>query len=147
MKRRRFGALRRLPSRRWQVWYRVLSCEMVSAGRTFATKAEAERFLARVELDMIGGTWVDARGGMSVAEWAARWMASATHLKPKTRASYGSLVRSVIVPTLGRVRVGDLRPMRIREWVADLTGRYSPSRVRQSYRLLLHKLGAAQLEG
>lgn len=148
MRRRRFGAVRRLPSRRWQVRYKALSGESVTAGGTFATRADAERFPSRVELDMVGGTWVDPRAGqVTVEEWAQRWMASATRLKPKTRSSYASLVRAVIVPTIGASRLGDLRPMRVRTWVAELTGRYSASRVRQAYRLLSQMLAAAQLEG
>lgn len=148
-RRRRFGALRRLPSGRWQARYTLASGEQVKADRTFATKTEADRFLARTELDLAGGTWVDPRAGhVTVEDWAARWMSSATHLKPKTRASYESVLRSVIVPSLGRVHVGDVRPMQVREWVASLTRRdLSPSRIRQSYRLLSQLMSAAQLEG
>lgn len=121
----------------------------MAADRTFATKTEADRYLASVELSLVGGHWVDERRGrVTVGEWAGRWMASATHLKPKTAASYASLVRCLIVPKLGAVPVGELRPMQVREWVAQLTRTgLSPSRVRQAYRLLSQMLSAAQLDG
>lgn len=38
---RMFGALRRLPSGRWQARYRCLDGRMVPAPQTFATKADA----------------------------------------------------------------------------------------------------------
>jgi len=83
-----------------------------------------------------------------VEQWAAQWMRSATHLRPKTRVSYESLVRRLIVPRLGRTPLSDLRPMRIREWVADLSrDGLSPSRIRQGYRLLSQMMTTAQLDG
>lgn len=149
MRRRRFGAVRQLASRRWQARYTVADGVMVTADTTFATKAEADRFLSRTELDLHGGTWLDPRQeGVTVQDWAARWMAATQHIKPKTRSSYASLLRSVIVPTLGRKALRDLRPMQVREWVAALSAKgYSASRVRQSYRLLSQLLDAAVADG
>ncbi len=148
-KRRRFGGVRRLPSGRWQVRYYTPQGVRVTASGTFATKTEADRHLASVELSMVGGTWHDPRRGrISVTEWAEQWLASATHLKPKTAVSYESLLRCVISPSLGRVPVGDLRPAQVREWVGQLIkdGR-SASRVRQAYRLLSQVMSAACLDG
>lgn len=149
MSRRQFGAVRRLPSGRWQARYTLPTGDRVTSPVTFDTRAEAGRFLARTELEVAGGSWVDPRAGdVTVEEWAERWMASATHLRPKTIASYRSLLRSTINPVLGRARLRDLRPMRIREWVASLTRRgLSPSRVRQSYRLLSQMLNTAAVDG
>jgi integrase len=149
VRRRQFGAVRRLPSGRWQARYTLPSGERISPPDTFATKAEAGRYLARVELEVASGTHVDHRAGeVTVGEWAGRWMAAATHLRPKTRASYESLVRTVIGPALGGRRLRDLRPMQVREWVAASTRRgLSPSRVRQAYRLLSQMLDTAVLDG
>jgi integrase len=49
---------------------------------------------------------------------------------------------------LGGTPLSDLRPMRIREWVADLSrDGLGPSRVRQGYRLLSQMMTTAQLDG
>ncbi|MGH3484753.1 MAG: tyrosine-type recombinase/integrase [Nocardioidaceae bacterium] len=148
-KRRRFGSVRRLPSGQYQASYAAPDGQRLTAPTTFARKAEAERFLSEVELNMHAGRWADPRRGqISVEQWAAQWMRSATHLKPKTRVSYESLVRRLIVPRLGRTPLSDLRPMRIREWVADLSrDGLSPSRIRQGYRLLSQMMTTAQLDG
>jgi integrase len=147
--RRRFGAVRKLPSGQWQASYRSPDGQRLTASSTFARKADADRFLSAIELEMQSGRWTDPRRGrVTVGEWADRWMLSATHLKPKTRASYDSLVRCLILPGLGRLAVSDLRPMRVREWVAQMTrDGLSPSRVRQAYRLLAQMLKTAQLDG
>jgi Phage integrase, N-terminal SAM-like domain len=66
-----------------------------------------------------------------------RWRGTTVHLKPKTRAGYESLLRTLILPELGRARLRDIDPLWVREWVAGLVGRgLSASRVRQAYRLL-----------
>ena len=62
-KRRRFGRVRRLPSGRFQVRYSVGEGQPRQAPATFATKDEAERYLAKVEVDLRRGTWFDADAG------------------------------------------------------------------------------------
>ena len=67
------------------------------------------------------------------------------HLKPKTRAGYDSLLSTAILPVLGDLQLGRLRPIDVQEWVSALTARgLSPSRVRQAYRLLSQILSAAE---
>jgi hypothetical protein len=56
---RRFGALRKLPSGRWQARYRTPEGSLVTAGKTFATKTDAGRFLDAIELDQLRGVWHD----------------------------------------------------------------------------------------
>jgi hypothetical protein len=76
--RRRFGAIRRLPSGRYQVRYRTADGRHVSAPTTFETKADAGRFLSKIETDMLRGEWADpgwaARASTSgpTAGWTAR---------------------------------------------------------------------------
>jgi hypothetical protein len=56
---RDFGSIRRLPSGRWQDRYRNDADQLVSAARTFETKAEASNYLASMETDQARGLWVD----------------------------------------------------------------------------------------
>jgi hypothetical protein len=53
--RRRFGAIRRLPSGRYQVRYRSADGRYVTAPMTFENKADAGRYLSKVEADMLPG--------------------------------------------------------------------------------------------
>jgi hypothetical protein len=57
--RRRFGAIRRLPSGRYQVRYRTADGRYVTAPTTFETKADAGRYLSKIEADMLRGEWAD----------------------------------------------------------------------------------------
>jgi len=77
-----------------------------------------------------------------------RYLATTTHLKPKTRLSYDSLTRTCILPALGGTPVGELRPIAVREWVSAMTARgLSASRVRQAYLLLSQMMAAAEESG
>ena len=60
-RRRGFGNVRKLPSGRWQARYWLPGGGHLAAPGTFATKAEANRWLATVEADRARGLWVDPR--------------------------------------------------------------------------------------
>jgi integrase len=147
--RRRFGRIRQLPSGRWQARYPAPDGRLISAPNTFRTKTAADQFLSTVETDQQRGKWVDhTLGRGTLDEWAARYLATTTHLKPKTRLGYDSLTRTCILPVLGQMPVGDLRPIHVREWVSGMTARgLSGSRVRQAYLLLSQMMAAAEESG
>lgn len=143
---RRFGRVRKLPSGRWQARYRGPDGIDRPAPETFATKRDADRWLTLAEAEIARGKWVDPEAGQqTVREWSARWFASLSpHLKVKTRATYASLLKTTVLPRFGELPVAAVRPIMVGEWVASLTGRgLSPSRVRQSYRLLSQLMSAA----
>jgi integrase len=135
---RRFGRVRQLASGRWQARYRGPDGADHPAPHTFRTKRDAEVWLSQAESQLIRGTWIAPEAGrVTVGEWGRRWLeAVSPQLKVKTRATYASLLRTMIEPTFGTVPVSAVRPIMVHEWVATLTRRLSPSRVRQSYRLL-----------
>lgn len=65
-----------------------------------------------------------------------------------TNRGYESLPRSTTLPTFGRSRLRDLEQPAVRGWAASLSRRgLSPSRERQSYRLLSHLCDAAVIAG
>ncbi len=118
--------------------------------RTFTRKAEAERFAVAVEHSKASGTYVDPElGRLSVAEWANRWLEGARPtLKPKTVASYESLIDSRIVPAFGSRKVSSLRPSDIQKWVAGMQAdRLSASRIRQAHITLKQILDTAMRDG
>jgi len=117
--------------------------------RVFRRRSDAARFLNAMEADKARSEWVDPRlSRISFAEWAERWKGTTAHLKPKTRAGYESLLRTHLLPAFGRVPLGRIQPVHVREWVAGLAeAGLSPSRIRQAYQLLSAILKAAVESG
>lgn len=150
--RRRFGRVRRLPSGRWQARYTTPSGVEAAAPSTFRTKTDAVVFLATMEADIFRGAWRDpgtpaASSTVTVEEWGRRWLDAHPRLKPKTRASYESLLRTRIAPSLGDRRPEDLGRMAVQEWVTAMDRQgLSASRVRQAHGLLSQVLDAVVAE-
>jgi len=77
MSRRSFGTIRKLGSGRFQVRYRTSTGRMVPGPGTFATKGDAQRWLATAEADQLRGTFVDQRGlRLTFDEWAEEGIAA-----------------------------------------------------------------------
>lgn len=68
--------------------------------QTFRRKIDAEKHVRTIEYEQLTGTYIEAkRGLLTMGDWAERWMGDRVHLKPKTVASYESLLRTQILPT------------------------------------------------
>ena len=113
--------------------------------RTFVRKVDAERFLTSIDHSMLSGSYVDpARSRLTVGEWAAPWMAGRSHLKPKTLASYESLLRTRVLPTWATVPLVRVTHGEVVAWVAAMRREgLSASRTRQAYHLLTSMLDDA----
>ena len=125
------------------VRYRVryLGLDGRERSKSFIKKADASRFAARQETKKAEGTWVDpAAGLMRLGEYADQFVAGKLDLKPKTRASYESLLETCIKPTLGHFNLSAVTAEVVDDWVVGLLSRkpkgLSPSRTRQAYNLL-----------
>lgn len=147
--RRRFGAVRRLPSGRWQARYWDAAGNRVAAPHTFATKGDAQRWLAAAETDMGRGEWHDPRlGEVPFQEWAERWLATkGPKLQESTLHNYRYLVRCHMVPHFGATPIGRITPVVVQKWLADLHGTdLSANTVAKIYRVLSGIMdGAADL--
>ena len=144
--RRRFGAVRKLPSGKWQARYRTATGERITAPSTFATKAEAQRWLAAAETDMFRGDWHDPRlGDIPFAEWAQQWLATkAPHVQESTAEQYRYLLRRHIVPRFGKAPVGRITPVDVQTWLAGMhSTRLSANSVAKAYRVLRGVLDGA----
>ena len=74
---------------------------------------------------------------VTFGEWAADWLRTTVHLKPKTIEGYESLLRKHLLPAFEDVPLGHIRQLDVREWVSGLSATgLSPSRTGQGYRLL-----------
>jgi integrase len=148
--RRRFGSVRRLPSGRWQARYWDAAGNRVGAPTTFATKADAQRWLSAVETDQSRGEWHDPRlGEKPFGEWAAEWLVLKERaLAPSTANQYDYLLRNHIVPHFGAMPLGRITTSEVQSWRAD---RYDTNlcanTVAKAYRLLRQVLGDAITAG
>ncbi len=137
--RRQFGNIRKMPSGRYQARYRDAAGQLIAAPSTFATKADAGRFLDQIRTDQDRGAWIDPRAGqITLEEYAWGWLALRPDLRPRTQELYEGFLRLHILPTLGQVEVGSLTPAKIRAWHATLISAGKPGRstIAKAYRLL-----------
>lgn len=146
-KRRQFGAIRRLPSGRYQARYLGPDGLHRSAPETFELKADASRFLALVESELARGEWRDpARADLPFGEYAAKWIEQRPGLRPRTMELYRYLLRKHIAPLLGARRLGDFdnNPALIRSWRSELLASgVSATSTAKAYRLLRAVLATA----
>ena len=140
MARRRspWGSVRRLPSGRYQVRYRVDGQEF-GAPDTFRTRSQANAWLAAARADLERGTWVDPDAGrVTLDQYARQWLAERPKLRPRTQELYESELRLHILPFLGELELRHLTSARVRSWHSELLARGRPGAptVAKCYRLL-----------
>jgi integrase len=143
---RSFGTARRLPSGRWQVRYYDQAGVRHTAPRTFPSKADANRYLAQVEADLLRGAWTDPRlARITFGEWVERWWPTTADLRPGTRSFYDYLLRRFLLPAFGETSLGRMEPMAVRSWLAGLheVGEVTPTTIAKAYRLLRRILNVA----
>jgi integrase len=137
--RRTAGSIRRLPSGRYQARVRADDGTLRPAPVTFATKADADRWVASVITDKAHGRWVDPQAGkVTLGDYAQLWRQGKAGLAPKTEELYDYLLNRLVLPALGDVALGELTPARVRAWRAGLVraGRPGLTTIAKAYRLL-----------
>src|SRR5262249_36198506 len=147
---RRFGRVRELASGRWQARYLAPDGKDRRAPGTFATKTDAEVWLARKEGEIRDGDWIDpdlGEGAFSV--YAGDWIRD-RRLKPRTDELYRGLLRNHLLASFGNRAVGNIREAEVRRWYKErLTAGpsasppFGPVTVAKAYRLLHAILGTA----
>lgn len=120
-------------------------------GKTFQRKSDALRWAQQQEERVRLMDWTDpARAKVTVGDLAEDWLAS-HEVKPKTRASYESLLRTCVLPHWGAVRLDRVTTSGVKSWVSSMTGArgrlLSASRRRQAYHLLTAILDSAVQDG
>jgi integrase len=136
-KRRTFGAVRKLPSGRYQARYPGPDGLMRPAPYTFATARDADDWLAEKQTEIKKGEWIDPdASAVNFEEYALRWVAE-RKLAPTSEELYRRLLRLHVLPTFGETDLDQITAPRVRSWRSerlDATG--APTTVAKAYRLL-----------
>jgi integrase len=120
--RRGWGAIRKLPSGRYQARFPDPDhAGLVPALQTFASKTAADRWLSKKRTELDAGSAVDDRAGnRPLSEWWEPYRRTWGGLKESTRASYDAAWRLRIEPVFGSTRVRRITPGVIDEWVSTM---------------------------
>lgn len=129
--------------KRWRA--RWVEANGKERSKAFTTKADAELWVSRVEVDTASGTYVNHLAGRILFRtWARDWMATKVHRKPTTIAGYESLLKVHILPTWGDVPLNRMRHVELQQWIARMNAEgLSASRVRQASGLVHQVMDAA----
>ena len=104
---------------RWEVVYRDPSSRQRS--KSFVRKVDAQRYANSVETDIERSDWIDPQGAkQSFGEWANRWIATTTHLKPTTQQGYESIVTKHLLPRFGELPIGSIDHPIVLAFLSDL---------------------------
>lgn len=109
----------------------------VTRKRGFRSKREAQDWLHENEVAVQGETWKPAASQrITLDEVAKSWLRSKTNLAPKTRAAYEGSLEHFRRFGLNGMRVGQITPATVEEWIAAASKERSPKSVRNSYNVL-----------
>jgi integrase len=122
------GTIRKLPSGRYQVRYWCIDGQRRTARQSFATKRDANLWLASAVLDTAAGRWTDQRTyNTTLTEYSEAWLGDRVGLARRTQEIYGEQLRLHIlpsidsdIPALGSVALIDISPLLVRAWYGAL---------------------------
>ena len=97
---------------------------------TFTRKADAERYLREVQVDIERGNWIDPAGAdVAPASWSKEFLSLARRLSPSTQETYARDLRRYVLPRFGSYRIGrlpaderELAQRRDRRWHRSVVG-------------------------
>ncbi|GAA4796787.1 tyrosine-type recombinase/integrase [Streptomyces ziwulingensis] len=135
-RRRRFGAIRKLPSGRYQARYPGPDGVMRPAPETFATTADADDWLAEKQTEIRRGEWRDPdAGAVSFRAYADKWV-DERDLAPLTRDLYRYLLDKHLT-AFSDLDLDEITAPRVREWRAErLRTTNAKTMTAKAYRLL-----------
>lgn len=110
---------------RWRARYR--HAEGRQRSRSFGSKPDAVRFLTLVQADLLRGTYIDpGRSRTTLSVHADLWLRSLS-VRPSTRRTYDSHLRTWILPGLGARTLASITPTDMRRLVRHLGKGLAPS--------------------
>ncbi|WP_246136718.1 tyrosine-type recombinase/integrase [Leekyejoonella antrihumi] len=143
-RRRSFGTLRRLPSRRYQAGYLGPDGRRHVAPTTFQTKGDAEAWLSLQLAAMTEGRWRPAPSSPAPCPtfgvYARQWL-TGRELKPRTRAEYARMIVTLI-DVFGDTPLDAITAEQVRSWHVAM-GPAHPTARAHTYSLLRTILNTA----
>jgi len=120
MARRQFGNIRRMSSGRYQATYKHEGARL-SAPTTFATKQDANLFLAGIQKDLSDGTWKRKNeGNQPFAPFALQWLNSRQGtIRQTTFEDYDSIVKCHLIPKWGAYKLNAIKLIEVQNWIND----------------------------
>ena len=150
-KKRGFGQIIRLPSKRYRARYTGPDVALHNAPSTFDAREDAEAWLTDERRLIAAGTWTppahrsDTIRHLTFGEFAADWIAART-LKPRTAQHYDKLLDRLILPAFKDLPVRAITPDAVRAWHTRL-GDSTPTQRSHAYSLLRTILADAVNDG
>ena len=104
-------------------------------------KVEAERRLRQLLLNVEQGTYVNLPRALTLAGYLTEWLQNHTELycRPRTAEGYRFIANHYLIPTLGRMRLSELRPRHVAGYCSDAVRRGLSNRTVLHHFRLLHK--------
>src|SRR3954464_11411837 len=101
--------------------------------KSFSKKADAERFIAQVRVDLDKGLYVDPTAGrVTVAEYAEQWRAEQLH-RDSTGDRVERTLRLHVYPILGHLQMAQVRSSHLQAWVRDRVAVMAPGTLHVAY--------------
>ena len=129
--------------KRWQVRYRV--GDETQRSQSFRTLDEARAFMARVDIDLRGGTYIDPHDArLPFGDWAEHVLASWEHtLKPTSYARARTVLDCQILPFWEGTHLGRIDHLGLQAWVHRLNQALAPPTVHKAVQTMAKILRAA----
>jgi integrase len=132
--------------KRYRACYRDVRGQIQSAG-TFSSKRDADKAWQRAETKLAEGRLNDPRRGRQTfhryvtEEWLPHHVMEAT-----TREAYTYQIGKHILPWFGTMRMNEIMPAHVREWVTDLQAKDVSAATIQKVRFILSAIFTAALD-
>ncbi len=105
------------------------------------TKKEAEQRLAELKVSIEKGTYIKSLRTLTFDDYLAEWLRSHAELycRPRTAEGYRHVINHYLIPALGRIRLGQLRPQHISNYCSAAVHQGLSNRTVLHHYRLLHK--------
>lgn len=160
-RRESFGAVRQLPSKRYQASYVGPDGNRYTAPLTFTALEDARGWLARRRVEIADGLWSshEAQAASTATKtkavtfgyYAEQWISTRTnrhgdHLRPRTAAEYRRLVNGPLA-AFADARLSGVTPEAVRSWYSDLVRSGTKTQAARAYELLKAVFATAVQDG
>jgi integrase len=147
-KRRRFGKVRQLASRRYQASFIGPNGRRQTAPDTFRTKTDADRWLVKVEADLLKGSWVDEQLGLELfGDYAQAYLQDNPDVGPRWEETCLRNLRLHMASLVDKP-LKAITPPVVRQWHGDaLRGKGGRRSIAQSYSFLRAVMNQAMRDG